>query len=144
VEDKTVSFQIKSVILYKEGYKPRVVDFKEGVNIISGDPNTGKSTLIHILDYCLGRSVFGVYAGVTRQTVAWYAVLLQINDTQVFIAKPSPSPGSSSYSLVHFEVNTKIDIPRDSRNLEAKFNSREVTLQMFNLMHSAPFPYVLT
>lgn len=133
-----MSFQIKSVVLYKEGHKPRVVNFKEGINIVSGDPNTGKSTLIHIIDYCLGRSVFGVYAGVTRQTVDWYAVLLQIDDTQVFLAKPSPPAGSSQYTLVHFEADAKVDIPQDSRNLEATYNSREVALQMFKLMHSAP------
>lgn len=129
-----MSLQVKSVILYKEGKKPRIVKFKEGLNIVSGDPNTGKSTLIHIIDYCLGRSAFGVYAGVTRETVEWYAILLQIDDTQVFIAKPPPS-GDPQYSLAHLEVSTTITVPQDLGNLEASYSAQEVAVEIFKLMH---------
>lgn len=125
--------QIKSVILYKEGKEPRSIKFKPGVNIVSGDPNTGKSTLIHIIDYCLGQSDFRVYEGVTRRTVDWYAVLLRVEDTQIFIAKPSPPPGGTRWSLTHFETGSVISVP-PLRNLEAKYNDQEVAAKIFKLM----------
>lgn len=128
-----MSCQIKSVVLYKEGEEPRTVKFKTGVNIVSGDPNTGKSTLIHIIDYCLGQTDFRIYEGITRQTVDWYAVLLQIGDTQAFIAKPSPLLGDTRTPLTHFETGAMIPIP-PLRNLGAEYKDQEVSRELFKLL----------
>ncbi|MDY6994833.1 MAG: hypothetical protein SVR94_19785, partial [Pseudomonadota bacterium] len=53
-----MSMQIKSIILYNgKQEKPRQLNFKLGtVNIITGSSNTGKSTIIPIIHYCLGYS----------------------------------------------------------------------------------------
>ena len=56
-----MSMQIKSIVLYNAAGKTRELSFKTGaVNIISGESNTGKSALIDIVEYCLGRSEFEV------------------------------------------------------------------------------------
>jgi hypothetical protein len=87
-----MTMQIKAVVLYNHKGEQRKVDFRlGGVNIVLGVSNTGKSTLIKIIDYCLGKSNFDVYAGVTRDSVSWYGLLLQSGERQLFIARSSPT-----------------------------------------------------
>lgn len=107
-----MSMQIKAIILYNADGDTRILPFKLGsVNIITGKSNTGKSTLIEIVDYCLGRSTFKVPIGVIRDTVAWYAVLYQIDRVQVLIAKPAPTGNQISQSFAYYEVGAEITLP---------------------------------
>ncbi|MEH2337868.1 DUF3732 domain-containing protein [Nostoc sp.] len=104
--------QIKSITLYNSVGNKRTIDFKLGkVNIITGDSSRGKSALLEIVDYCLGRTEFRIPDGVIRDKVAWYAVLFQINKNQVFIAKPKPSENSASQNQVYYDFGTNIVIP---------------------------------
>ena len=62
-----MSLQIKQIALYNVKGAVRVLNFSLGkVNIITGKSNTGKSALIDIVEYCLGRSTFNVPEGVIR------------------------------------------------------------------------------
>lgn len=81
--------QIKSIILYNSAGDKRIINFQLGqVNIITGKSSRGKSALLEIVDYCLGRTDFRIPDGVIQDKVAWYAVIFQIKELQVFIAKP--------------------------------------------------------
>ena len=83
--------QIRAIVLYNTAGEVRRLDFTLGsVNIISGSSKTGKSALIDIVEYCLGREECGVPVGVIRDTVAWYGLLLQFPDIQCFIARRDP------------------------------------------------------
>jgi hypothetical protein len=107
-----VSVQIKAISLYSRKGDIRTLPFRLGaVNIITGKSRTGKSALIDIVDYCLGRSTFTVFEGVNRASVAWYAVTLRVHDTDVFVAKPSPEGAANSQSPAHFRVGPSIDPP---------------------------------
>ena len=65
--------QIRSILLYSLNGEIRQLPFTPGaVNIITGRSLTGKSAIIDIIDYCLGRSTFAIPEGVIRDTVAWY------------------------------------------------------------------------
>lgn len=104
--------QIKSIILYNATGDTRVLDFELGrVNIITGKSSTGKSAIIEIVNYCLGRSDFTVPEGVIRDNVVWYAVLFQYGNSQIFISKPAPSGNANSQSQVYYEVGSEILIP---------------------------------
>jgi DNA repair exonuclease SbcCD ATPase subunit len=46
---------INKLILLGPRYK-RTLEFKDGLNIISGDRTSGKSLVLNLIDYCLGRS----------------------------------------------------------------------------------------
>ncbi|MFZ2726756.1 MAG: DUF3732 domain-containing protein [Methylococcaceae bacterium] len=87
--------QINSIVLYNNKGEIRKLDFKlNHVNLITGDLNTGKSALIPIINYCLGCSDFNdIPEGIIRDSVAWYGVLYQLDDKQIFIAKPKPEYG---------------------------------------------------
>ena len=45
---------IKHIIIYGLHKEKRIVTFEPGINIILGDVKTGKTSLIYIVDYCLG------------------------------------------------------------------------------------------
>lgn len=86
--------QIESVVLYHETEAaPRVVPLRPGLNIITGWRNTGKSSLIEIVDYCFGRETLPVSEGRVRETVAWYSLILRNGDRLALVARPAPAPG---------------------------------------------------
>jgi len=109
-----MSMQIKSIILYNgKQEKPRQLNFKLGtVNIITGSSNTGKSTIIPIIHYCLGYSELGLpIESRTRKTVSWYAVLYQLGDKEILVAKPAPAGNSNRQNHVYYQIGQKISIP---------------------------------
>jgi hypothetical protein len=109
-----VTLQILSVVLYSRDGEVRELRFKLGtVNVVTGRSLTGKSALIEIVDYCLGRSTFAVPEGVIRDSVAWYAVIFQLGDgEQMIVAKPAPSQNAVSQSQCYLEVASEVRAPR--------------------------------
>lgn len=91
-----MSFTIRSVSIYGFGGDSRTVDFKSGLNILTGKAKTGKSSIIDILDYCFGRSECYVAAGVIRRNVSWYAVEVQNGEDVLFIARRNPDPDKTT------------------------------------------------
>jgi uncharacterized protein YydD (DUF2326 family) len=90
---------ILSVVLWpKRRDKPfKAVAFKLGViNIITGQSGCGKSSLIHIVDYCLGSGRCSIPVGVIRNTVEWFGVHLQLADTQLLIGRRNPEDQEQS------------------------------------------------
>jgi len=133
-----MTMQIDSIILYGTKNRTRELKFKQGkVNIITGQSRTGKSALIDIIDYCLGRSTFRIFEGVNRDVVLWYAIKLQINSTQVFIAKPAPKNGAGSQSTAHLRIANSIDIPPMS-DLTINTNDDGITNHLSSLLHISP------
>ncbi len=107
-----MSFQIKSIVLYNANGEKRVLNFRlGGVNIITGKSRTGKSAIIDIIDYCLGRSTFNIFEGVNRDVVVWYAIVVQTSSMQVFVAKPAPKGTATSQSQVYYQVASEIELP---------------------------------
>jgi len=112
-----MTMQIRSIILYNRAGATREVSFRPGaVNIITGRSLTGKSAIIDIVDYCMGRSTFNIPEGVIRDSVAWYAVVFKFGDnTEVLVAKPAPKENAASMSQVYYEVGAPITTPPLSR-----------------------------
>lgn len=118
--------QILKILLYGNNGERRDVDFRPGeVNVVTGGSKRGKSSLIDIVEYCLGSSECHVAAGHIRNTVAWYAVLFEFPDTEVFIARAAPMQGRKSNSACHMLVATTIDCPNNS-DLESSTNVSSV------------------
>ncbi len=110
-----MTMQILAVSLYGKNGQRRDVTFKLGsVNIITGASQRGKTSLIHIVEYCLGASECMVAAGHIRQTVDWYAILLQFPDCQVFIARAAPLSGLKAASACYMLVEKEISLPTKS------------------------------
>lgn len=104
--------QIRELILYGHNGKVRHLPFNIGaVNIITGKSQSGKSVVGDIIDYCMGGDSCNIADGVVRDNVAWYGLLLQFDDEQMFVARKNPDPGQQSTGFCYVEVGEKITIP---------------------------------
>ena len=122
-----MKFQIFNILVYGTNGQIRSIELKpDAVNIITGRSGTGKSALIHIVDYCLGRKECNVYAGVIRKYVEWYAVKLQISSGEIFIARRNPEPGKESSEDIYIERGTSLSFP-EARNLTKNSNLDTLT-----------------
>lgn len=105
--------QILAVAIYK-GDERRVLRLKAGqLNVITGWSGTGKSSLLEIVEYCLGRTE-PTFARGALDVVEWYGLLLQHEGSQTFVARPAPADGASSASSVML-IRGAIDVadPKD-------------------------------
>lgn len=92
-----MSMTIGSIVVYSHGGEHREIRFKSGcLNVITGDSKTGKSAIIDIIDYCLGRSSCNVAEGVIRRSVSWFAVRLVKGGDELFVARRNPGPGTDT------------------------------------------------
>ncbi len=125
--------QIKDIILYGANDKVRVLSFELGkVNIITGDSKTGKTSIIDIVDYCLGSS-FKVAEGKVREYVLWYGVRYQIEQGQILIARPNPTKYDRVASDVLLIQGDNIEIPK-FKELIANTNADTLLLKLSNII----------
>src|ERR1700757_3845999 len=104
--------QIARLVLYSRTGEARHVTFQPGkLNILTGASKTGKSAIIDIVDYCTGRSECNVADGVIRKYVGWYALIFQLNDSQIFLARRNPEPGERTHGDVYMDRGTRIETP---------------------------------
>ncbi|NKX17442.1 AAA family ATPase [Ochrobactrum pseudogrignonense] len=96
-----MSFIIKAIVIYSHVGEQQIVPFREtGLNIITGKSKTGKSAIIDIVDYCLGRGSYNVAEGTIRKKVSWFGLHIAKGEDEVFIARDNPGPGSGTGSKV--------------------------------------------
>ncbi|MDP8983018.1 MAG: DUF3732 domain-containing protein [Acidobacteriota bacterium] len=138
-----MTLQIRLIALYNREGEVRQLPFKLGsVNIITGRSLTGKSAIIEIIDYCLGRSDFTVPEGTIRDSVAWYGVLFRFGDgTEAFVAKPAPAPLAASQSQCHFEIGSALRVP-NLGELELTSNDEAVGSALSRRIGIAPNLYI--
>jgi len=122
--------QLLAIILYNAVGEQRIVSFKPGtLNVVTGDPGTGKSALLDIVDFCLGRSTVTMAVGPITGTVAWYAVVLQLPGGRAFVARPAPRPGAASSSRAMIEIGAEIE-PLPFGDLEVNTDADTVRDQL--------------
>lgn len=106
--------QILELVLYGVNGEVRNLPFKIGkVNIISGKSKSGKSVIGDIIDYCLGGSSCSIADGIVRETVSWYGLLLQFDESRVFVARQSPPKGQQSTGKFYYEIGRDIVVPKN-------------------------------
>src|SRR6185437_9096413 len=107
-----MTMQIREILLYSRSGEIRRLPFRLGkLNVITGGSGTGKSALINIVDYCLAAKSCAIPARVIRDAVRWYAVLLQMGESQIFVARAVPVPPKSTNADIYFEVGKSITPP---------------------------------
>lgn len=110
-----MSMQIAKLILYSRQGAIRELKFKLGqLNVLTGASKTGKSAVIDIIDYCTGRSDCNIADGVIRKYVGWFALLLQVGKTQVFIARRNPEVGERTSPDIYMDRGKSIETPANS------------------------------
>lgn len=102
--------QIEKLVLYSRSGATRELTFRVGeLNVITGDSQTGKSSLTNIFRYCLGSSRPDVPFGPISNTVAWYGLLVRIGMRRLFLGRPAADgAGEVSAALLLVEPD---DVP---------------------------------
>ncbi|WNZ54462.1 DUF3732 domain-containing protein [Microbulbifer sp. MKSA007] len=73
-------------VIDKQGNK-HPVNFKKGLNVVTGKSSTGKSALIEIFDYCFGSSENTIPKGIITKNAAIYYVVLSVDEQHIVIAR---------------------------------------------------------
>ncbi|MFF2165485.1 DUF3732 domain-containing protein [Streptomyces sp. NPDC058175] len=106
--------QLLALALYHRDGRPtpRVVRFRPGaLNILTGESETGKSEILDIVDYCLGRSTPSLPDEPIDQTVGWYALLVAFPDSRMLLARPRPTGASTTQAMI-LTGDDNLDLPR--------------------------------
>lgn len=107
-----MSLQILDIVLFSHNDERRVLSLKPGaVSVITGASKTGKSALIEIVDYCMGASECRVPEGPIRRAVSWFALRVQRDVGQAFIARRCPELNAASSEDFFVELGDEIEIP---------------------------------
>ncbi len=93
--------QLLALALYAHDGKRRDIRFRPGrLNIVTGESKTGKSAILTITEFCLGRDEYLIPAGPITDYVAWYGSLWQLtadpDGPRAFIGRPAPPKGQTS------------------------------------------------
>ncbi|PAU89420.1 ATPase [Pseudomonas sp. WN033] len=100
-------------VIDKQGIK-HSVNFKAGLNVVTGKSSTGKSALIEIFDYCFGSDENTIPKGVITNSAAVYYVALAVNEQDMVIAR-DPDIASKAFFRRAETFNTA-EIDRDYFN----------------------------
>jgi hypothetical protein len=91
------------------------------VNVISGASKTGKSSVVPIIDYCLGSDKCAIPVGVIRETCSWFGVLIDTVEGQKLLARREPGEQKSSgemFLLEEPEIEPPQEIQAKNQNVE--------------------------
>lgn len=132
-------FLVKQLVLH--GYRKNyVIPFKEGINIIHGDADTGKSSILRLIHYLLGGSVIKLDEEITSSVN--YAVLeVVINDNVYCISRDiyNSTRDIEVYSCAYSEI--KDNFPEKYKSSVSKSSIENKSLSDF-LIDTLGFPTV--
>lgn len=125
-----MNFGIDSIVLWSESNDVRLLEFERNkVNVITGESQTGKSTILKIFDYCFLASEHDIPHDVINDNVSWYGIGFYINEKVFFLARRSPVGSSVSSEYYFSSLGEMPNIPEanirqeDLRGiLEAEFS----------------------
>lgn len=105
-----MNWYVLDVAIYGSGSEIRVLPLFPGVNIITGDSQTGKSAVIPIVDYCMGSRSCHIPVGPIREFATWYAVRIQAGNEQLLLARRDPGARSSTRTM-HIMMGREVPLP---------------------------------
>lgn len=104
--------QLREIVIYSYNKQKRVISLKPGTtNIITGASSTGKSAIALIVDYCLCQGSCMIPDSVITDKVAWFGLLLQFPDSQMFIARENPPKGRKTTNKAYWEQGDVVSSP---------------------------------
>jgi hypothetical protein len=127
--------QLREVALYNARGDVRLVPFRLGaLNVVTGESQTGKSALLTIIEYCLGRDHLLVPIGPITDTVVWYGALWDLGgNARAFVARPAPADGKASTQQAMLEFGgpeleplpfDRLEVNTDSTSLREQLGRR--------------------
>lgn len=97
----------KIIAFDKKKYKNEV-SIEQGLNIIIGNSQTGKSALLEIVDYCLLNSSNTIPAGVISDNIDLYCIVLRLKEKKIILARKNYKD-QGRYKAFLFEENKNFE-----------------------------------
>ncbi|MGM0518497.1 MAG: DUF3732 domain-containing protein [Campylobacterota bacterium] len=132
-----MKFYIKKIVLWLDnGYKRELGEFENNkVNIITGDPSKGKSSILEILDYCFLSSENTVVQGDDYiDRVEWFGINFCINNKTLTIARHSSN-------MNNYYFSSSGDIPDNIYANAKEKNIKSVLHAEFSINDNVKFPF---
>lgn len=92
-----MTIQIKNIIIWQKNGQVRNLElYLDSVNVITGESGKGKSSILHIIDYCLLSSkADGISKYNIDEKSSWYGLRLSTNNGDITIARPAYHIGNT-------------------------------------------------
>ena len=116
-----MTWRIKSLVLYQRGGADRrqLTFSLHGVNVITGNSQTGKSAVLDILNYLLMSRSCPIPKGIIRQAVSYVGVHLAGPEGELLIVRPLPAPGSKVSTQGWYQLGADLEFPNEPPKMVA-------------------------
>lgn len=121
-----MNFRIKKIVLWPkdEALSPRVIEFEiDKVNVITGGNGKGKSSIINIVDYCLGSSRCSIASGIIRNKTKAFGIIISFGSREILLAREEP--GMLTVSNNYYKIEDEAVVIPD-RIEEYQFNVTQI------------------
>lgn len=125
-----MQFFIEQLALWPVDEKNEVhtLRFESGkINIIHGRSGTGKSSILAIIDYCLGASRCAIPVGIIRDSVDWFGLVVNVRGARFLIARRTPGNRQTSKEFylrpVEDEFPNKLISEHNETQFKQAFNN---------------------
>jgi hypothetical protein len=118
--------QLVSLTLYSRNGQQRTIPFKLGrLNVITGQSKTGKTVMVKLVDYCLGRGDVPTSAGGVEKALGWVGALWQFEDGgRAFVGRPIPEGNAAENNEAMLRFGDGNLTPAPFNRLEPNMNTR--------------------
>ncbi len=131
-----MKFYIEKIVLWLDSGEQKELKFLNNkVNIITGDPSKGKSSIIEIIDFCFFASNKSIVEGDDYiSKVEWFGINFHINDKHFTLIRHSKN-------IKDYYFSSTGEIPsKPSSNISEKIIKKTLNYE-FNIDDNVVFPY---
>lgn len=134
-----MKFYINKIILWLKNGDRRELEFLNNkVNVITGNSDTGKSTILEIIDYCFFGSNSGIADEHIGEFVSWYGLNICINEKCYTIARGEKRGTQFSNKYYFSGIGLIPDLPSASI---AEDELKLIIEQEFGITDKVVFPF---
>jgi len=108
-----MTWRLKAIALYeRDGDAIEILEFRtHGLNIISGDSQTGKSAVIDIVNYGLMSRACPIPKGPIRESCSAIGIHLAREDDELLVIREVPGPGRKSSGRSAWKQGRNLEFP---------------------------------
>jgi hypothetical protein len=125
--------RVAAIALFNRAGERRVLRFHPGLNVVTGWSGTGKSSVLDIIEFCLGRTDPSYPVGVLTETVAWFAAELEHDAAVLTVARPAAGGTSAAVHNAMIRFATSVD-DLELRDLVPNAEARTIRAELTRLL----------
>ena len=135
-----MTWRINQVVLYQRGGKDRrMLEFHmHGVNVITGNSQTGKSAVLDIVNYIMMSQSCPIPKGIIREAVSHVGAHLVGPTGELLVIRPLPAPGTKVSTQAWYQVGENLHFPEDIPDMTSNRDQVRDILSTFTGITGAP------